>query len=82
VTQKASGSIEYEIDNADSNEKVLGFSEDIGKIPYASASQVTIEKLLPLVTLKPGAYSVRVTAVDRNANQSVQQQGSFTVRAD
>ena len=36
-TQKPSGSIEYEIDKAGSNEKVMDFSEEVGSIPNASA---------------------------------------------
>ncbi len=50
ATQKPSGSIEYEIDKAGTNEKVMDFSEELGGIANASASQVTIEKLLPLNT--------------------------------
>ena len=79
-TQKPSGSIEYEIDKAGSNEKILDFSEEVGsKIANASASQVTIEKLLPLSTLAPGTYTIKVKATDKNRNQTVQQQANFTV---
>jgi GWxTD domain-containing protein len=79
TTQKPSGSIEYEIDKAGSNEKVMGFSEDAGGIVNASASQVTIEKVLPLSRLAPGAYTLKVTAIDKNGNQTVQQQANFAV---
>jgi len=82
ATQKPSGSIEYEIDKAGSNEKVMDFSEDIGSIANASASQVTIEKMLPLRTFAPGAYTLRVTATDKSGNQTVQRQGNFTVSPD
>ena len=78
-TQKPSGSIEYEIDKAGTNEKVMDFSEDVEKIPNASASQVTIEKLLPLNSLPPGTYTIKVKATDKNRNQTVQQQANFTV---
>jgi hypothetical protein len=78
-TQKPSGSIEYEIDNAASHEKVMDFSEEVGSIPNASANQVTIEHLLPLRTFEPGAYTLKVTATDKNVNHTVQQHGSFTV---
>jgi hypothetical protein len=78
-TQKPSGSIEYEIDKAGSNEKIMEFSEEVGSIPNASASQVTIEKLLPLNSLAPGTYTLKVKATDKNRNQTVQQQGNFTV---
>ena len=78
-TQKPSGSIEYEIDKAGSNEKVMDFSEELSSIPNSSASQVTIEKLLPLSALGPGTYTIKVKATDKNRNQVVQQQGNFTV---
>jgi GWxTD domain-containing protein len=78
-SKKPVGSIEYEIDKAGSNERVLGVSEDIGTIPNASASQVTIAKLLPLKTFQPGTYTLRVTVTDRNGSQTLQRQGEFTV---
>jgi GWxTD domain-containing protein len=78
-TQRPFGSIEYEIDKAGSNDKVMDFSEDVGKIPNSSASQVTIAKMLPLRTFQPGTYTLRITATDNNGNQTLQRQGSFTV---
>jgi GWxTD domain-containing protein len=79
ATQKPSGSIEYEIDKAGSNEKVMGVSEDARGITNASASQVTIEKLIPLRTLGPGEYTLKITATDTNGNQTLQRQAYFTV---
>jgi hypothetical protein len=76
---KLSGSIEYEIDNAGSNEKVIDFSEEAGSIANASSSQVTIEKLVSLKTFQPGSYTLKVTATDRIGNQTLRQQGNFTV---
>jgi GWxTD domain-containing protein len=78
-TQKPSGSIEYEIDKTGTNEKIMDFSEDLDKVPNASANQVTIEKLLPLSSLPPGAYTIKVKSIDKNRNQTVQQQANFTV---
>jgi GWxTD domain-containing protein len=78
-TQKPSGEISYEIDKAGSSEKVLDFTEDLSKIPNASASQVTIEKLLPLKAMAPGTYTLKVKATDKKGNQSLQQQTNFTV---
>ena len=57
----------------------MGFSEDAGGIVNTSASQVTIEKVLPLSRLAPGAYTLKVTAIDKNGNQTVQQQANFAV---
>jgi len=78
-TQKPSGSIEYEIDKVGTNEKVTDFSEEVTSIRNASASQVTIEKLLPLSALPAGTYTLKVKAVDKNRNQTVMQQANFTV---
>ena len=78
-TQKPSGSIEYEIDKVGSTDKIMEFSEDVGSIANASANQVTIEKLLPLAAFAPGTYTLKVKATDKNKNETVQQQGSFTV---
>jgi len=78
-TQKPSGSVEYQIMKAGSTEKLLDFTEDIASIPNSSASQTTIEKLLPLQSLAPGTYTLKVTAVDKNRNQTVVQQTNFTV---
>ncbi len=78
-TRKPSGAIEYEVYKAGSNDKVMNFTEELSSIPNASANQVTIEKLLPLNSLKPGTYTLKIKATDRNRNQTVLQQGNFTV---
>jgi GWxTD domain-containing protein len=76
-TQKPTGTIQYEVMKG--NEKVMDFTEDLASIPNASASQVTIEKLLPLSSLEAGTYTLKVRATDKNRNQTVVQQGNFTV---
>ena len=74
------GQIEYEIfEDRHLPIKLLDFSEDLDKLPNASASQVTIEKLLPLKNLAPGTYTLKIRAYDKNRNQSVEQQANFTV---
>lgn len=78
-THKPAGSIDYEIVKAGTSEKVLEFSEDVAKVPNASASQVTIEKLLPLQALAAGNYTLRVKANDQKANLNVLQQSNFSV---
>lgn len=78
-TEKPSGAITYEIDKAGSNEKLTEFTEDVNTIPNASASQVTIEKLVSLSSFAPGNYVIKVTATDKNRNQTVLQQQNFTV---
>jgi GWxTD domain-containing protein len=78
-TQKLSGQIEYEVVKNGSNEKIFDFSEDIGSLPGASASQVTIEKLLPLTKLLPGQYTLRLKIIDKNRNQTLTPSAQFTV---
>lgn len=79
-TQKPDGLIEYEVvrDGGD-NEKILEFSEEVAAMPNVSASQVTIEKLLPLKTLEPGKYILKMKITDRKRNQTLTPSASFTV---
>ena len=53
---------QYEVVKNGTNEKIFDFSEDVAEIPGASASQVTIEKLLPLKG--PGAGTIHVASED------------------
>jgi GWxTD domain-containing protein len=79
-TQKPSGEIEYEIDKVNSTDKILDFTEDIAKLPNASANQVTIAKLLPLKNIPPGVYTLKIKATDKRANQTLPiQSENFTV---
>jgi GWxTD domain-containing protein len=78
-TKKPAGEISYEIVKTGTTDKVLDFSEDLAKIPNASSSQVTIEKLLSLKTLPAGTYTLKVKATDKTANQTTEQQTTFTV---
>jgi len=79
TTHKPNGQVQYEVVRTGTNEKIFEFTEDVGKIPEASASQVTIEKLLPLKSLAPGQYTIRLKVTDKNRNQTLTQQGEFTV---
>jgi len=78
-TQKPSGQIEYEVVKNGSNEKVFDFSEDVASLPGASASQVTVEKLLPLKALAPGQYTLKLKITDKNRNQILTPTAQFTV---
>jgi GWxTD domain-containing protein len=82
ATQKPVGTVEYEVDAAGSGERVLSVVQDVGSLANASASQVTIEKLLPLNTLAPGNYTLKVTATDARSTQTVQRLQNFTVTAE
>jgi len=77
-THKPDGTIDYEIVKAGSNEKVFEYSEDIGASPGA-ASQIIVEKLLPLQTLEPGKYTLRMKVIDKKRNQTLTPSANFTV---
>jgi len=81
-TQKPAGSISYEITKADGGEKVIEFTESLSDIPNASATQVTIEKLLPLQNFAPGRYTLKLKVTDQNSSQSLVQTANFTVALD
>jgi len=78
-THKPNGTIEYELIKRGSNQKILEFAEEVGKMENASANQVTIEKVLPLRDIEPGQYELRMKVTDKNRNQSLNQTASFTV---
>ena len=73
------GSISYEVVKNSTSEKIFEATEDVAKIPGASANQVTVEKLLPLKDLVPGQYTLRVKITDKNRNQVLTPSAQFTV---
>ncbi|HEY4087661.1 MAG TPA: GWxTD domain-containing protein [Bryobacteraceae bacterium] len=78
-TNKPNGTIQYTISKVGATSSLFDVTEDVQSIPYASANQVTVEKLLPLKTLGPGVYMLKVKATDKRANQTVQQEQKFIV---
>ena len=79
TTHKPSGLVEYEVTKSGSNAKVIGYSEDLTQIPNASASEVIVQKLLPLKTLEPGQYTLRMKVTDKVRNQVLTNSAQFTV---
>jgi hypothetical protein len=78
-TQKPNGVIEYEVVKNGDNSKVFEFSEEVGTIENSSATQVTVEKVLPLKSLEPGQYTLKMKITDKNRNQTLTQAANFTV---
>lgn len=78
-TGKPSGEIEYEIVKSADNSRVLEFKEDVAGIE-GSASQMTIEKLLPLGSMEPGQYTLKVKVTDKLKNQSLTQSAQFSIK--
>jgi len=79
LTHKPSGDVQYEVVKNGTNEKVITYTEDIMQMPNAAASQVTVEKLLPLRTFAPGQYTLRLKITDKIRNQVLTQSAQFTV---
>ena len=78
-THKPSGQVEYEVLKSGVAVPGYSFTEDLSQVAGASASQVTIEKLLPLKNLAPGQYTIRLKITDKNRNQVVTPSAQFTV---
>lgn len=78
ATAKPQGTVEYEIVKSSDESKVLEFSEDVAGLG-GSASQLTIEKLLPLESLEPGQYTLRIKVTDKLKNETLTQQARFTI---
>ncbi|MDQ6699009.1 MAG: GWxTD domain-containing protein [Acidobacteriota bacterium] len=78
-TQKPNGHVQYEVIKNGSNEKVFDFSEEVATMAGASANQVTIEKLLPLSSMAPGQYTLKLKIFDKNRNQTLTPSTTFTV---
>ncbi len=79
-TNKPAGSIEYEVTRQGKSEKLLEFTEDVNSIKGASAQQVTIEKLLPLSSLEPGQYTLKMKVTDSIAKAVLTPSATFTVK--
>ena len=79
ATRKLSGDVEYIVSKNGTNENVFDYTEDIGQMPNASTGEVTIEKLLPLKTLEPGKYTIRLKVTDKVRNQVLTPTAQFTI---
>jgi GWxTD domain-containing protein len=78
-TKKPNAQIEYEIVKKGTTEKILEFTEEASSVPNSSASQVTIEKILPLNSLPPGTYELKMKVTDKVSNQTLSPTTTFTV---
>jgi GWxTD domain-containing protein len=79
ASRKPVGNVEYEIVKKGSNEVVATLKEELGELPDASASQVTLEKFLNLNSFAPGQYIIRLKITDRMKNQVLTPSANFTV---
>ena len=81
-THKPDGTIEYEIvkngPNGSSEVVMPSYSEELSSLK-GGASQIVIEKLLPLTDLKPGQYTLKIKVTDKKRNQTLTPSATFTV---
>jgi GWxTD domain-containing protein len=78
-SRKPVGQVEYQLVRKGTNEQVFNFTEELGELPDASASQVTIEKLYDLNKLQPGQYTLKLRITDKTRNQVLTPSVDFTV---
>jgi hypothetical protein len=57
---------------------VFEYTEDVNSLE-GSASQVTVQKLLPLKSLEPGSYTLRLKVQDKVRNQTLTPTATFTI---
>ena len=70
--------IEYQIIDTASNKTILDTQEDSQKLE-GRADQLTLEKSLPLASLQPGKYMVKIKIDDSISKQQIAQSVPFTV---
>jgi nitrogen fixation protein FixH len=70
--------IEYQITNLATNKPVLNTQESTVKLS-PNAEQLTLEKSLPLASLQPGQYQVRIKVNDGVTKQQTEESAKFTV---
>ena len=78
-TKKPEGTVQYDVVSTSSNKTVLTQTEDLSAIPNSSAFIVTVEKKLPLSTLPPGKYTLKLKVTDKLKNQTLTPSAGFTV---
>ena len=78
-THKPSGTVEYEVVSRADNKTVISYSEDLNAIQNSSAFLVTVEKKLPLKSLTPGPYILKLKVTDKLKNQTLTPTADFIV---
>ncbi len=78
-SNKPDGTVEYEIVRTSDNSRVLEFAEDASGLE-GSASQLTVEKLLPLANMEPGQYTLKVKVTDKLKNSTLTQSAQFSIK--
>lgn len=77
-SKQNSATITYQIVDQATNKTLLDTSEDSHKLG-ANLDQLTIEKSVPLASLQPGKYLVKIKVDDSISKQEIAQSAPFTV---
>jgi len=59
-----------------STDKIFEFKEDLKNV---SATEVTIEQLLPLKGMEPGQYELKMKVTDKLRNQTLTPSAKFNI---
>lgn len=76
-TRKPNAQVQYEVVKAGSDAKIFEFTEELTN--SNSATEVTIEKVLPLGSFEPGKYELRMKVTDKVRNQTLPSVTKFSV---
>jgi len=78
-TKKPEGTINYQVMKKGSNEPIYDVSEELSALTGGGASQMTVEKQLPLDKLEPGEYVLKMKVEDKKRNQTLTPSATFKV---
>jgi GWxTD domain-containing protein len=78
-SRKPQGEVSYEVVKTGTADPIVAATRDLGTMPDASGSQVTLQERLRLEQFAPGSYTIRIKITDKNRNQTLTQSAPFTV---
>ncbi|MGH9467357.1 MAG: GWxTD domain-containing protein [Terriglobales bacterium] len=78
ITHKPNATLRYTIENLATQKVMLDHTEQAAKLPNA-ATEITIEKTLPLASLPLGTYKLTIQVKDLLDGQSIAPQANFIV---
>jgi hypothetical protein len=76
--KKNNATIEYQVLDMATNKQILSAQESASKL-NPNADQLTLEKTMPLASLQPGQYQVKITVNDGVSKQQIAETAPFNV---
>lgn len=76
-SHKANASVQYLVKKGD--QEIFHLTETSEQMKQ-NGEQITIERLLPLATLAPGRYTLRINATDQLTRETISRNAEFTVK--